>query len=312
MKYVIFIILGLLLIALLLLVITGIRYVNRVLYPKTKSDQIAIEKIHSQGYFPEKYIQSLPFEELTLQSPYGYIMKGRIYPNNDSKHYVIIVHGITMNIYGALKFLPFFYKKGFNVVVFNLRNHGDSGGHNTTYGHFEKWDLRAVTDHLYKTYGKDIHVGLHGESMGGTISMLNMAMDQRIEFGVIDSAFSDLSELLLLKFKQDTGIESKKIISFLNLIVKIRSGFTIEDVSPLKELPAITQPILFIHGDEDTYIPLKMTKAMYAFKMDKKFLYIAEGGMHGTSMSVNPDRYDEELTAFLNVVYPEENFKLGH
>ncbi len=312
MKYVILIILGLLLLAILLFVMMAIRYVNRVLYPKTKNDAIAIEKNHSQGYFPEEYIQSLPFEELTLASPYGYIMKGRIYPNNHSKHYVVIVHGITSNIYGALKFLPFFYKKGFNVVVFNLRNHGDSGGHNTTYGHFEKWDLKAVTDHLYKTFGKDIHVGLHGESMGGTISMLNMAMDQRIEFGIIDSAFSDLPELLLLKFKQDTGIESKKIISFLNLIVKIRSGFSIEDVSPLKELPAITQPILFIHGDEDTYIPPKMTKAMYAFKMDKKFLYTVPGGKHGTSMSVNPDRYDEEITGFLNVVYPEQDFKLGH
>lgn len=311
MKYVIFIILGFLLIFLFLIFITGIRYVNRVLYPKTKSDLIAKQKNQSQGYFPEEYIESLPFEELTLQSPYGYIMKGRIYPN-DSNHYVIIVHGITMNIYGALRFLPFFYKKGFNVVVFNLRNHGDSGGHNTTYGHFEKWDLRAVTDHLYRTYGKNIHVGLHGESMGGTISMLNMAMDERIEFGVIDSAFSDLSELLLLKFKQDTGIESKKIISFLNVIVKIRSGFTIEDVSPLKELPAISQPILFIHGDKDTYIPPKMTKAMYAFKMDKKFLYMVEGGVHGTSMSVDPDRYDKEITTFLNVVYPGEDFKSGY
>ncbi|NLB20976.1 MAG: alpha/beta hydrolase [Clostridium sp.] len=311
MKYVILIILGLLLVVILLLVSTSIRYVNRVLYPKTKNPQKAKQRVLEQGYYPEEYINSLSFDELSINSPYGYILKGRIYPN-DSNKYVIIVHGISMNIFGSLKYLSFFHKKGFNVVVFNLRNHGDSGGHNTTYGHFEKWDLRAVTDHLFKTYGKDIHVGLHGESMGGTIAMLNMAMDERIEFGVVDSAFSDLPELLLLKFKQDTGIESKKIIAFLNLIVKIRSGFTIEDVSPLKELPAISQPILFIHGDEDTYIPMKMTKAMYAFKMDKKVLYIAEGGVHGTAMGVNPDRYDEELTNFLNIVYPNEDFKLGH
>lgn len=295
----------------LILIYITVRYVNRVLYPKTKNPQKAKERSREQGYYDEEYIDSLPFKELSVNSPYSYVLKGRIYPN-ESKKYIIIVHGISMNIYGSLKYLPFFHKKGFNVVVFNLRNHGDSGGHNTTYGHFEKWDLRAISDYLFKTYGKDIHVGLHGESMGGTISMLNMAMDERIEFGVIDSAFSDLPELLLLKLKQDTGIDSKKLIAFLNLIVKIRSGFTIEDVSPLKELPAISQPILFIHGDEDTYIPPKMTKAMYAFKMDKKFLYIAEGGKHGTAMGVNPKRYDKELTDFLNVVYPNENFKLGY
>lgn len=311
MKYIIFILLAFFLIALFLIIYTGIRYVNRVLYPKTKSNLKAIEKIESQGYFPKDYIESLPYDELNVQSPYGYMMTGRVYPNT-SKHYVIIVHGISMNIYGGLKYLSFFHKKGFNVVVFDLRNHGNTGGQNTTYGHFEKWDLRAITDYIYKTYGSDIHVGLHGESMGGTIAMLNMAMDKRIDFGVIDSAFSDLPELLLLKFKQDTGIDSKKLIAFLNLIIKFRSGFTIEDVSPLKELPSISQPILFIHGDEDTYIPPKMTKAMYAFKMDQKFLYMAKEGIHGTAMGVDPDRYDEELTQFLNVVYPKENFTLGH
>ncbi len=307
MEYLFYILLGIVILALLYLVAITLRYVNRIIYPKTKTYDVARERVIKQGYFPEEYISSLPYEPLNLKSPYGYMIKGRIYPN-DSNRFIIIVHGITMNIYGALKYLPFFYKKGFNVVVFDLRNHGETGGDTTTYGHFEKWDLSTVTDHLYRVYGNEISVGVHGESMGGTISMLNMAMDKRIRYGIIDCAFSDLPELLLLKLQQDSRLKSKKLIAFVNLFIKIRAGFSIEDVSPLKELPTIHQPILFIHGDQDTYVPMSMTKAMYAFKMDKKYMYIANGGEHATSMAVDPERYNMEITAFLNTVYPDAKF----
>jgi pimeloyl-ACP methyl ester carboxylesterase len=294
------------------------RYTNQILYPNTKSYEAALDKVKKQGYYPEDYINSLPYQTFQLKSPYGYMIHGRVYlqsPDSSgerSKNFAIIIHGITMNLYGALKYLPFFYKKGFNVVVFDLRNHGETGGENTSYGYFEKWDLSTVTDYLYKEFGQDITVGLHGESMGGTIAMLNMAMDQRISFGIIDCAFSDLPELLLLKLKQDSRIKSKKMISFVNLLIKIRAGFSIEDVSPLKELPTIKQPLLFIHGSEDTYIPAMMSKAMYAFKMDRKYIYIAEGGVHGTSMATDPRRYDEEITTFLNEIRSDKEYPLGH
>jgi fermentation-respiration switch protein FrsA (DUF1100 family) len=311
MKYLPFILLGIVILALLYFLSVITRYVNRILYPKTKTYDMAIEKIKKQGYYPEDYIESLSYEPLNLKSPYGYMINGRLYPNESNK-YVIIVHGITMNIYGALKYLPFFHKKGLNVVVFDLRNHGETGGDNTTYGYFEKWDLKTITDYLYTEYGEGISVGLHGESMGGTISMLNMAMDKRIQYGIIDCAFMDLPDLLLLKLRQDTRLNSKKLIAMVNLFIKMRAGFSIEDVSPVKELPTINQPILFIHGSEDKYVPTVMSKAMYSFKMDKKSLYIVEGAEHGESMAVDPDQYDAEITRFLNEVYPEEHYNKGY
>ncbi|MBR0574718.1 alpha/beta fold hydrolase [Proteiniclasticum sp. BAD-10] len=306
-----YILLGLLAALFLVLVYISIRYVNRILYPKTRTYESAKEKIRRQGYFPEAYLESLTYNEFRIPSPYGYLLYGRVYPA-PSKNFVILVHGITMNIYGALKYLPFFYSKGFNVVVFDLRNHGQTGGPNTTYGHFEKWDLSAVTDYLYTTYGQDIHIGVHGESMGGAISILHMGMDPRVEFGIIDCAFSDLSELLLLKLKQDSGIKSKKLLQLVNQFIKSKSGFSIEDVSPVKEVPSIKKPILFIHGTQDTYIPPMMAKAMYAFKVENKFLYLAEGGEHSTAMAVDPQRYDEEITRFLNIVYPRMHFTPGN
>ncbi len=315
MKYVVYILLGILILTLFYVIYLAYRYVNRILYPKTKSYEAAKEKLKAQGYFPEEAIEALPYEPFQIKSPYGYMIKGRVYLNKaapESKNFILLVHGITMNLYGGLKYLPFFYPKGYHVVVYDLRNHGETGGENTSYGYFEKWDLAAVIDHLHREYGQDIRLGVHGESMGGTIAMLTMAIDHRITYGIIDCAFSDLPELLLLKLTQDSRIKSKKLIALVDLFIKVRSGFTVEDVSPLKELPTIKQPILFIHGGKDTYVPTMMSKAMYAFKMDQKYLYIAEDGVHGTSMASNPNRYDEEITNFLNLVHPETPVKPGY
>lgn len=318
MDILLYTLLGALVLFLSYLLYLAFRYTNQILYPKTKSYDSALDKVKKQGYYPEDYINSLPYETFQLKSPYGYMIHGRVYlqapeeGTEASKEFAVLVHGITMNLYGSLKYLPFFFKKGFNVVVFDLRNHGETGGENTSYGYFEKWDLSTVTDYLYREYGQDIQIGLHGESMGGTIAMLNMAMDQRISFGIIDCAFSDLAELLLLKLQQDSKIKSKKMIGFVNVLIKMRAGFSIEDVSPLKELPTIKQPLLFIHGSDDAYIPPMMSKAMYAFKMDKKFIYIADGAVHGTSMASDPQRYDEEITSFLNEISKEKQYPLGH
>ncbi|HSP46532.1 MAG TPA: alpha/beta hydrolase [Clostridiaceae bacterium] len=281
------------------------KYANRVIYPTTKSYERAREIELEDGVLDESYLDGLEFETLKLKSPYGYQLYGRLYPN-DSDRYIIIVHGITMNIYGGLKYLPIFHKRGFNVIVYDQRNHGESGGTNTTYGHFEKWDLKVITDYLHGRFGEEISVGLHGESMGSSVAILNMAIDPRIDFAISDCGFSDLSELMLRQLILNTKINSKKLLALINLVVRRKAGFSIEDVSPVRELPSIIRPILFIHGEADDYIPVKMTRSMFSFKLDRKFLYLVPNAGHRRSYSADKREYEKVICEFLNQVYYEK------
>lgn len=300
-------VLAVLLLVLLVLTFFALKYSNKVLYPKTKSYERARKKIEDQNAYDAEYVEPLPYESLLIRSPYGYLLKGRLYPGTTNR-YVILVHGITMNLFGALKFLPLFHKKGFNVVVYDQRHHGQSGGANTTYGYFEKWDLQTVVDHLFAQYGPDITVGLHGESMGASISILTMALEPRVDFAIADSGYSDLPELYEKRAQEVYHIRSKKFIYLVNQVVKRKSGFSIEDVSPVKELPGIQGPILFIHGEADTYIPVAMSRSMYSFKINNKYIHTVEEAEHLECLSTNPYGYDEAVTDFLNVVYPEDGF----
>lgn len=293
---------GIVAIALVLAIRYLNRYAGRVIYPSTKSYERARELLLEDNVLDESYIDGLESEDLNFTSPYGYNLYGRFYPA-DSRRFVIIVHGITMNIIGSFKYLPMFHRLGYNVVVYDQRNHGKSGGENTTFGHFEKWDLKVITDYLFKRFGDDISVGLHGESMGACVAILNMAADHRIAFTISDCGFSDLPDLLLIRFREETNIRSKKLLSATNLFIRSKAGFSIDDVSPIRELPAITNPILFIHGEDDTYIPMKMSKSMFSFKLNKKFLYTVKGAGHAKSYAANSREYEKVVCGFLGEVY---------
>ncbi|MFT6411105.1 MAG: alpha/beta superfamily hydrolase, partial [Flavobacteriales bacterium] len=75
-----------------------------------------------------------------------------------------------------LKYAEAFVDLGLNVVVFDLRAHGQSGGENCTYGYCEKHDVSSIIDWLTAS-GVEGQIGLYGTSLGGAIALQTAAID---------------------------------------------------------------------------------------------------------------------------------------
>jgi len=95
------------------------------------------------GTIMEDHLNNLKKQEVFIDSPYGYKIHGLFFTNGDSKKAMILCHGITWSLCGSLKYVEMFFKKGFSVLIFDHRNHGLSGGKDTSFGYFEKFDLKA-------------------------------------------------------------------------------------------------------------------------------------------------------------------------
>ena len=110
---------------------------------------------------------SLPYETIRIPTSDGLVLEGWFVPQAGADRTMVICHGAGANKGNFIWFLWPFADKGYNIVLFDFRAHGRSGGRTTTYGIRERLDVVAVVDWLKRerpTCARQI-VGL-GSSQG--------------------------------------------------------------------------------------------------------------------------------------------------
>jgi fermentation-respiration switch protein FrsA (DUF1100 family) len=96
---------------------------------------------------------------------------------------------------------------------------------------------------------------------------------------------------------------SRLIMIPFNIVSRIRAGFWITEVSALKKLKKAKIPILFIHGDSDTYVPLKMLNInynAYCGNSENKKKIVIKDSPHAMNNFVDPAYYWSSVKTFIN------------
>lgn len=289
-----------LIIIVVVLLLVGLYFSTRILYPHTRSHEETYQIEKENGFLDGDRWESLTKEEISIGSPFGYNLYGEYLPFPGSQKTVVFAHGISYTLDGSIKYIQTFRKHGFNVLVYDHRRHGKSGGKNTTFGFYEKYDLRAVVDFALQKQGGDGPVGIHGESMGAAIALQYGAIDIRPAFIVADCAFSDLRELLEYRLRHDYHLPGGIFIPLADLFCRILSGMALSAVSPQRDVRHYQTPILLIHGQEDRYVPAEMSKRIYAAKQEGiRHLYIVPDARHADAYVHDPREYENQVEQFL-------------
>lgn len=275
-------------------------FAAKVVYPKRFGVEETYEIEKENGKIDERLFNSWKKEEVFLQSPFGYRVFGLYFPVTNSNKAVIISHGITYTLYGSVKYMKMFMDMGFNIFIYDNRYHGRSGGKNSTFGFYEKFDLKMITDWVELRLGKGAIIGTHGESLGAAISLQHAAIDPRIKFVIEDCSFNRLDTLLVFRLKEDFHIPRFPLFPMVELICKILTGMEINKVAPENEVKKIQAPILFIHGDRDAFIPPVMAEKLFKNKLNgPKKLYLAPNAGHAESYWNNQVEYAAVVDEFL-------------
>ena len=81
--------------------------------------------------FNESRYNRLIKKDITLTSKFGYKLNGTyIKAKTESKNTVILVHGYNGSRWSVMKYTEMYLDKGFNVLSYDSRNQGKSGGEN--------------------------------------------------------------------------------------------------------------------------------------------------------------------------------------
>jgi fermentation-respiration switch protein FrsA (DUF1100 family) len=277
------------------------RFSEKVVGIKVWDEKRIIQFETDIGVLDPAYLEALPKEDVAITSPYGYALSGWFIPcGTDSNKTVILAHGVTRSRMSSIKYVELFRKRGFHVLAYDHRRHGKSGGASTTYGFYEKEDLRAWVDWVYRRMGPGAVVGTHGESMGAATVLQHAAVDDRVRFCIADCPYSGIVGQLIYRLKVEyPRFPVVPTIPLVAMICRLRSGARLDLAESLRSLPLPGTPVLFIHGQEDKYIEKRMTEEMFQLKQGTKRLYLAPGADHAEAYMKNPDEYNRIVGEFL-------------
>lgn len=89
-----------------------------------------------------------------------------------------------------------------------------------------------------------------------------------------------------------------------NTVTKLRAGYDLEEASAVKQVAKSKTPMLFIHGDADTFVPYEMLDEVYnAAKVEKEKL-IVPGAGHGEAEKVDSNKYWNTIWEFVGRYIP--------
>lgn len=274
------------------------RYINFIIYSTAHTREDGLLK----GEFDQDFL-NIPKIEFTVQSEFGYPLSG-IAIQGSSPDTIVFIHGVSWTWYGMVKYFTPFTERGWNIITCDLRGHGESGGSYPTYGYYEKHDLVKITDWALKYFPDTKLLGYFGESMGGAVMLQYLPLDERVDFAISDSAFSDMTHLAMYHIK---GIKipmvfTPVIIYFAGLFMKWKAGFTLKDVSPLRSIKSTTIPILFIHGMADPLVPHQMAREMYESRKPQFLseIFLQEGADHSKSIMTDRAGYNKIIHEFID------------
>ena len=271
-------------------------------------------KVHTLEYeldFLKKYDftqgESLEIEnEHTIETYDGHkLWVGFVPGDPQNKHYVVLSHGYTSTRYGVYKYAVLWRKLGYNCVIYDNRGHGVNQPATITFGVREGQDLKAVVEDTYERYGRDIHIGLHGESMGAGLQLMALSHKPKVDFIVNDCGYSEILPVLRHKVKQGFGLPSW-LADAASPYCKLFFGYRFEEVRPIDRLKENEIPICFVHGTSDSFTAHWHSEKMYEANKGYKELHLYEGVDHAECIVNDPERYLKMMKSFVETVYKNE------
>ena len=253
-------------------------------------------------------ILNAPYEKVTTTSRDGIKLVGRYYHVKDEAPVSIIFHGYRSNI--GTDCNGGYYlsvKNGYNVLVVYQRGHRESGGKTITFGVKERYDCLDWIAYVNERFGEEIPILLMGLSMGAATVLMAAGLDlpSNVKGIMADCGFSSPKEILLeviRKMKYPLRIT----YFFVRMSAKIFGHFDPEEASAVEALKNAKVPVLIIHGDDDRFVPCRMSRDNYDACASAKEILIVPGAGHGLSYCVDAKAYEKAVQDFMDRVLETE------
>ncbi len=196
----------------------------------------------------------------------GITLAGWYVPGKPGAPVIVVTHGINgckcdpnvLTVAGML------HHNGFSVLLYDLRNHGQSDVDNgrTAVGNKEYQDTLGAWDWLIAVKGfSPAQIGLYAESLGAATTLIAFSQEPRVAATWVDSPFADLKLVMDEELARnhyptilaDGSIFIAKVVGGDDLLAYNPSDAILNDAG---------RPLFIVHGTADKRIDVHHTQML--------------------------------------------------
>ncbi|HEY0755221.1 MAG TPA: alpha/beta hydrolase [Ktedonobacteraceae bacterium] len=298
-----------LLLFVLVLVIASLYFYNLVIARRPKTFLAASpDLVHNQSTelvtFDVSWLDQHNFEEVEIKSYDGLLLRGYyLAAPEPTMKTALLAHGYAGSARTDMgAFAKMYHERlGYNVLMTDGRGHGASEGKYIGFGWPDRLDYLKWLHFLLQKVGSDAQIVLHGISMGGASMLMTSGerLPEQVKCIISDSAYTSVKAILSYQCRRLYKLPPVPLVYLVSLICKIRAGYSFGEASALRQVRKASKPVLFIHGADDTFVPVRMLEPLYEACPVYKEQFIVPKAGHGLSYAADVPGYRKKVADFV-------------
>jgi fermentation-respiration switch protein FrsA (DUF1100 family) len=248
------------------------------------------------------FYASTPQINVTILNRDNKHINALLYKNgNENSKYALLVHGYRSTPKSLSYIARRYYENGYNVLIPYMRAHQGSDYEYSTMGWLERFDIIDWINYI-DSIAVEASIVLHGVSMGGATVMMvtGESLPSCVRCAVEDCGYTSVYDAYSHKIPKIMKLPAFPSIDLFRHAIKKKVGFDIKEASALDQVRKSCTPTLFIHGENDTVVPVSMVHELYASATCKKDILICPRADHAMSPLLDPDRYWNTVWNFID------------
>lgn len=308
-------ILASLLILLVLVVGASFYLVDFALNPHRCSTHEALEELYSRNPECKPWIDSLQRVGAWCDT-FAVINGTRLHAlyipaAKPTNKVALLIHGYKDTHIAMLNIGSAYHRQlGYNLFLPDLFAHGRSGGGNIQMGWNDRLDVMkwiTIADGIFRGDSASTRMVVHGVSMGAatTMALSGEQLPACVRCFVEDCGYTSVYD----EFKHELSdtamlpvpfpIPEWPILPIASKLCEFKHGWNFKEASMLEQVRKCRLPMLFIHGDNDDFVPTAMVYPLFQAKQGRKALYIGKGSRHARTYNDHHADYVSQLLDFL-------------
>ncbi|MFN0201163.1 MAG: alpha/beta hydrolase [Bacteroidia bacterium] len=218
------------------------------------------------------------------------------YLDNASPRAIILLSGIRANRLAQISRAEFYLKKGFSVLMPDLRGTGESEGERVTFGWEERKDVLACVKYLQEKGFS--HIAADGQSLGAATIVYAHQEFQDFDFVVLESCYDNITHAFQHRIEHYPlpYFLFRPVVYFTENALQTQAAH----LAPDSLIRKVKCPTLLLAGDEEQQIPLSETLTLYKnCGANPKILHIFKGAKHENFHNRFAAEYEQQVSTFL-------------